>query len=88
MAGFFLMSISTLQTFVENFPSPKHKSYHQYYELDYNELLIEMDMEFDNFPYIELYTDTASIKTVWDFIHYKLENDENRESMYAMFRSQ
>ena len=75
-------------TFVENFPSPKHKSYHQYYELDYNELLIEMDMEFDNFPYIELYTDTASIKTVWDFVHYKLENDENRESMYAMFRPQ
>ena len=47
-----------------------------------------MDMEFDNFPYIELYTDTASIKTVWDFVHYKLENDENRESMYAMFRPQ
>jgi len=73
-------------TFVENFPCPKHKSYKQYYELDYNDLTIELDMEFDNFPYIELFTDTARITSVWDFIHYQLENDNERESMYSMFR--
>ena len=73
-------------TFVENFPCPKHKSYKQYYELDYNDLTIELDMEFDCFPDIELFTDTARIASVWDFIHYQLENDSERDSMYSMFR--
>lgn len=73
-------------TFIENFPSNKHKTYHQYYELDYNELIVEVDMEFDNFPFIELYSDTASINSVWDFIHYKINNDINRVSMYDMFQ--
>lgn len=72
--------------FVENFPCPKHKSYKQYYELDYNDLTVELDMEFDRFPYIELFSDVNKIKSVWDFIHYQLENDGSRESMYAMFR--
>ena len=73
-------------TFVENFPCPKHKSYQQYYELDYNDVTIELDMEFERFPYIELYTDTARISSTWDFIHYQLDNSKCRESMYSMFR--
>ncbi len=71
--------------FVENFPCPKHKSYRQYYDLDYNEIIVEIDMEFDTYPFVELYTDTAQIASVWDFIHYKLENGD-RESMYSMFK--
>lgn len=73
------------KNFVENFPCPNHKSYRQYYDLDYNEITIELDMEFDNFPYVELYTDDANIPSVWRFIHYQLENSD-RESMYAMFK--
>ena len=71
--------------FVENFPCPQHRSYKQYYDLDYNEIVVELDMEFDRFPFVELYTDTARIKSCRDFIHYKLENEE-RESMYSLFK--
>lgn len=83
MINYFKPSYNT--TFVENFPSDKHKSYRQYYELDYNELVVEIDMEFDNFPFVELFSDTARIKSVWDFIHYKLDNNAGRESMYSIF---
>ncbi len=72
--------------FVENFPCPNHKSYRQYYDLDYNEITVELDMEFDNFPFVELYTDEARIPSAWKFIHYQLENGD-RESMYSMFKN-
>lgn len=74
-------------TFVENFPLPTHKSYRQYYDLDYNEVTVEVDMEFDNFPFVELYTDTATIDSPWKFVHYQLDNSNERESMYAIFNN-
>lgn len=74
-------------TFIENFPSNKHKSYHQYYELDYNDLVVEIDMGFDSYPFVELFSDTAEISSSLAFIHYKLDNNPNRDSMYSMFRS-
>ena len=72
--------------FVENFPCEKHRSYRQYFDLDYNDLVIEIDMEFENFPYIVLYSDQAQISSPWDYIHYQLDNTNERESMYSIFR--
>ena len=38
--------------FVDNFPNENHKGYRQYYDLDYNSLLVELDLEFDHAPLI------------------------------------
>lgn len=69
----------------ENFPDKNHKGYKQYYDLDYNALTLEMYPDFDDMPPIVLYTDTAELKTHWDFIRYDLFNDNNRKSMYEIF---
>lgn len=73
------------EKFVENFPSDKHKSYNQYYKLDYDDLVIELDMEFESFPFVELFSDNARIESVWTFIHYKLDKNAARDSIYTMF---
>lgn len=73
--------------FIENFPSIKHKGYKQYYDLDYNCMSVELDLEFDNMPNIELHTDNNSIKNCWEFIKYNLSNDPNRKNMYEIFVS-
>lgn len=72
--------------FVENFPDTEHKGYTQYFDLDYNSLTVELDLEF-GYPYtcISFYTDTNVIKNSFDIIQYDLFNDPDRDSMYAMF---
>lgn len=72
--------------FVENFPDTDHKGYRQYFSLDYNCLSVELDLEFDDTPCIQLYTNTNRINSSWDSIRYNLFNDENRKNMYDVFR--
>lgn len=74
--------------FVENFPDEQHKGYKQYFELDYNSLIVELDMEYDNSPLIQFYTQTNRINSSFDFIRYKLYNDNNRLSMYEIFKNE
>lgn len=71
--------------FVDNFPNKDHKGYEQYYALDYNSLTVEVDLEFDNFPLVQLYTENNRINTSFDFIKYNLFNDPKRLSMYDIF---
>ena len=71
--------------YVDNFPDKNHKGYKQYYDLDYNSLTVEVYPEFDDFPPIIMYSDAAELKTVFDFIEYRLYNDNKRKSMYDIF---
>lgn len=74
--------------FVENFPNEHHRGYRQYFDLDYNALVIEVDMEFDNAPLIQLYTKTNRINSSYDYIRYNLYNDNNRLNMYEIFKKE
>ncbi|MCB2291185.1 hypothetical protein LGK97_15755 [Clostridium sp. CS001] len=71
--------------FVENFPDEGHKGYSQYYDLDYNNLVVEIDLEFDGNSAVQLWSETNKIRSSWDFIRYDLHNDPNRKSMYDIF---
>lgn len=71
--------------FIDNFPSDTHAGYKTYFDLDYNLLVVELDMELDNFPQIVLYTKHNKINNPWEFIEYKLYNDPNRTVMYEIF---
>lgn len=71
--------------FVENFPIPTHKGYRQYYDLDYNALTVELDLEFEDYPTMHLNTCCKSIKSSFDFIRYNLFNDDKRKDMYDIF---
>ncbi len=73
--------------FVESFPNEEHKGYNQYYDLDYNSLIVEIDLEFDGNFYVQLYSKTNRINSSFDFIQYDLFNDPNRKSMYHIFKS-
>lgn len=72
--------------FVENFPDIKHRGYKQYFDLDYNCLVVELDLEFDNAPIIQLYTSSNRINSIFDYIRYDLFNDSNRRNMYDIFK--
>ncbi|MBU5461083.1 hypothetical protein [Anaerostipes sp. MSJ-23] len=72
--------------FVENFPNENHKGYRQYFDLDYNALTVEIDLDFPDAPNIQLYTEQNRIANSFDFIRYKLFNDDNRQSMYDVFQ--
>ncbi len=71
--------------FVNNFPSIKHKGYRQYYDLDYNCIDVELDMEFFSMPYLQLYTSTNRLDGPWNWIKYNLFNDPNRSNMTDIF---
>ena len=71
--------------FVENFPNENHKGYRQYFDLDYNIITVELDLEFDHSPIVQLYTATDRIDDSTDIICYKLFNDNERSNMYEMF---
>lgn len=73
--------------FVENFPDVKHKGYKQYFDLDYNCMIVELDLEFDNSPVIQLYTSNNRIDSPFNFIKYDLFNDPNRKNMYDIFQT-
>jgi len=46
----------------------------------------QIDLEFDGLNWVQLYSDTNRINTSFDFIEYKLYNDNNRLSMYDIFK--
>ena len=69
--------------FIDNFPNINHKGYRQYYDLDYNSISVEIDMEFDN-KNIILYTSENRLGP-WQYIRYNIFNDPNRDDMYEMF---
>lgn len=72
--------------FVENFPDENHRGYKQYFDLDYNCLTVEFDLEFNNAPTIQLYSSKNRINSSFDFIRYELFNDNNRLNMYDIFK--
>lgn len=72
--------------YVENFPNKNHKGYRQYFDLDYNTLTVELDLEFDEPMWIQLFTKENRIDTPYDYIQYKLFNDNNRLGMYEIFK--
>lgn len=71
--------------FVENFPSDRHKGYKQYFDLDYNCLTVELDLEFDYSPIVQLFSRNGEIKSSFDFIQYDLFNELSRKNMYDIF---
>jgi len=72
--------------FVDNFPDSAHKGYSQYYDLDYNSISVELDLEFNYpYPWVQLVTETNSIRTSFDFVQYNLFNDPDRKNMYDIF---
>jgi hypothetical protein len=73
------------EKFIDNFPLDSHQSYKQYYDLDYNALTVEIDMEFEDSPQIALVSSQNKISCVWDFVQYNLFNDPDRKSMYDIF---
>lgn len=74
------------RNFVENFPNENHKGYRQYFNLDYNHFSFEIDLEFDACAPIQLYSPTNRINSSFDVVQYKLYNDQNRLTMYEMFK--
>ena len=72
------------EKFVENFPAPEHKSYRHYYDCDYRDIVVELNISFDP-PPIKLNTNSASFNLNNDMIHYDLNNDDTRYSMYDIF---
>ena len=41
--------------------------------------------DYDDLPSIVLYTDSAMLKSEFDFIKYNLHNDSDRKNMYDIF---
>ena len=73
--------------FKENFPNKNHKGYGQYIELDYNNIMVEVDLDFEApYPDIRLISEKNIIDRKNRIIQYELDNDPNRENMYAIFQ--
>ncbi len=74
--------------FIENFPYKKHAGYKQYFDLDYNKLTVEIDLDFkEPSQTIQLYTKHNRINSSFDFINYNLFNDKNRKCMTDIFKN-
>lgn len=71
--------------FVDNFPDSEHKGYNQYYDLDYNSLVVEIDLDFDIVGRVQLFSETNRIDSSFDYIEYELFNDPNRKNMFDIF---
>ena len=72
--------------FVNNFPSDKHTGYKQYFDLDYNCITIELDMEFNHIPDVVLYSQKNRLNP-YEYISYNIFNDPNRSNMYEIFKN-
>ena len=55
------------------------------YDLDYNSLVVEIDLEFNGWSQIQLFSEANRINSSFDFIQYELFNDPNRKSMFDIF---
>ena len=73
--------------FKENFPNKNHKGYKQYFELDYNSIVVELDLDFDApYPDISLISENNVIDRRNRVLQYDLDNDPNRDNMYSIFK--
>lgn len=73
--------------FKENFPNKNHKGYMQYFELDYNSIIVELDLDFEApYPNISLISGNKVIDRCNRVIQYDLDNDPNRDNMYSIFK--
>jgi len=70
--------------FIDNFPNNNSKGFSDYFSLDYNLLIVEIDLEFEE-ALISLRTDTAEISEQNGIIKYKLYNDPKRKNMLDIF---
>ena len=71
--------------FIDNFPNKNHKGYKQYYDLDFNSILVEIDNEFDEGNII-LYTGANKLSSPFQTIKYRIFNNNHRKSMFDMFK--
>ncbi|WP_313758457.1 hypothetical protein [Tissierella sp.] len=69
--------------YIENFPNQDHKGYTQYFNLDFNSIVVEIDTS--EFPNLRLYTEHNSLNSPFEYIEYNLFNDKNRKNMYDIF---
>lgn len=72
--------------FVNNFPDKDHRGYTQYYDLEYNSLIVEIDLEFGTKGNYELFTKKQRINSSFDNIKYDLFNEKDRKSMFDIFK--
>ena len=70
------------EKFANNFPDYKHSSYTEYYNLDFNSLIVELWQDDLN---SRLFTDTNEYR-VYDFIQYRLHPENERKSMFDIFK--
>lgn len=72
--------------FVENFPDKAHLGYTQYYNLDYNHLTVEIDMDFTILGGVIFSSHSNSIDRRNRYIKYSLHNEKVRKNMYDIFK--
>ncbi|MGE6664481.1 YecA family protein [Paenibacillus xylanexedens] len=64
-----------------NFPNIENLGYSHYYDLDYNSIMVEIDIEALN---SNVHTDNATY-SLWEPITYPLHSEETRKSMFNIF---
>lgn len=72
--------------FIENFPDKAHLGYKQYYDLDYNHLTVEIDMDFSIRGGVIFSSHNNSIDRRNRYIKYSLHNEKFRKNMYDIFK--
>jgi len=72
--------------FTSEFPKPKDKSYRYYYDLDFNAISIEFQLEFPDISQnLVLSTSANSLSCDGGIIYYSLNNETERASMFDLF---
>ena len=71
--------------FVDNFPNIKTTSYKQFYDLDYNEIIIGINLQQEGFPQVQLYTENSRIDSPDDLIRFSLATEQDRKSIFEIF---
>lgn len=72
--------------FVENFPNSSHLTYKQYYDLDFNSIVVELDLDFDTGKApVVLVSDTIESSSVHELISFELDITGTFSSMYEIF---
>ncbi len=72
--------------FIENFPDKAHIGYRQYYDLDYNHLTVEIDMDFSIPNNVIFSSKTNNLDRRNRFVKYSLHNEKFRKNMYDIFK--
>ena len=71
---------------INNFPNKSSKGYADYFSLDYNNLTVEVDVEFDMKSMLVLRTETAALDEFNRAFSYRLDNNPNRLDMFEIFK--